>query len=77
MPVDKEAFLSLYPNARMGQPMQLPLMPYKYLQAMKEYLIPLEPQCNAPSPFAGMPAIPECAVPIERAETQHYNPLKF
>jgi len=77
MPVDKEAFLSLYPNVVMGQTMllHLPLMPYKYLQAMKDYLIPLCP--NAPSPLhpaalAGMPSIPECAVPIERAEP--YNP---
>jgi len=72
MPVDKEAFHSLYPNYTMGQLMHLPLMPYKFLQDMKPYLIPL----SAGVP-AAMPPAPECAVPVERAETQHYNPLNF
>jgi len=43
MPVDKEALQSLYPNINMMQLMQIQLMPYKYLQAMKDYLIPLGP----------------------------------
>jgi len=49
MPVDKEAFQSIYPNCNIGQLMQFQckIMPYKYLQAMKEYLIPFG------SPMAG------------------------
>jgi len=43
MPVDKEAFLSLYPNCAMGQVLHVHHMPFKYMQAMKEYLIPLGP----------------------------------
>jgi len=52
MPVDKEAFQSLYPNCNIAQMMQFhyKIMPYKYLQAMKGYLIPFGQNPFPPTP---------------------------